>query len=44
MSSRIKNIEMFYSQEEAKVYFEERRGPYVARLQLSPDVGLYSSR
>ena len=36
----VRHIARSYSQEEAKVYLEERRGPYVVQLQLSSDVGL----
>ena len=36
----VKHIAKSYSQEEAKAYLEERRGRYVAMLQLSPDIGL----
>ena len=40
----VKHIAKSYSHEEAKVYLEERRGPYVVQLQLSPDVGLLEKK
>ena len=40
----VKHIAKSYSHEEAKVYLEERRGPYVAMLRLSPDIGLLENK
>lgn len=40
----VRHIAKSYSNEEAKAYLEERRGPYVVRLQLSPEVGLLEKK
>ena len=40
----VKHIAKSYSQEEAKAYLEERRGSYLAMLQLSPDIGLLEKK
>ncbi len=40
----IRHIAKNFSQEEAMIYLQERRGPYLAKIQLSPDVGLLEKK
>lgn len=40
----VKRIHDKYSKEEAEVYLKEKRGPYVAEIQLNKEIGLLEKR
>ncbi len=40
----VKHIAKNFSPDEALAYLQDKRGPYIVKLQLSPDVGLLENR